>query len=498
MRNKNNSSIPITYLLLDYYTRIGWIKKIEEETGCIINPTHDLQLLKETRLKLYKKVLEEFTKERTVKKLTTDNKDLNIFESTWLKNELEVINEWLSLSTSDQIELNKYEQFVSNKLEKLNKELEKMQKQKNCPLFRTPNTTCPQTATCTNYEDWNKKISGYDLHYNFDPLDFTKLTEELEAKKDIIERLEHWYNEYWTPLYSKIYINIVNIQKRTSIIQYQEQLNNPSFGNCGGVISIPTPVFDKFFSQDWETKESLYWRMQFDSKYYFLDILYYQEWHEKLASGIVSQTIQRELNKIETFENKASDLYTSGKIDIYDRQNLTNSKYEDYVYYLRIEANYYQNHPIKDYYFKVQHLNTIHKHLKPFLQKELAKRSIKQPLNKQVSNISSSPSFKDPSFLELFRMNQERLDKFILLLQSDAIQALDKNYNWIYNSRKSSIVACFQVLEDLEFIKTVANKASLRRCIESKLNFKGDKKLFRNPINDDDYVIFKRLFSNNL
>lgn len=112
--------------------------------------------------------------------------------------------------------------------------------------------------------------------------------------------------------------------------------------------------------------------------------------------------------------------------------------------------------------------------------------------------IAEPQKVKPTSFVQLFRSNNDRLGKFFELLKTDNIKALDKENNWIYNKRKSSIVACFQALEDLDIIKKSTNKAELRRIIESEINFSGNEKLFRNDYNQEDYQSFKTLFSNHL
>ena len=66
-------------------------------------------------------------------------------------------------------------------------------------------------------------------------------------------------------------------------------------------------------------------------------------------------------------------------------------------------------------------------------------------------------------------------------------------------NRKSSIVACFQALEDLDFIKKNLPKSTLQRVVATKIQFGGNEKLFRRKDwNMDDYDEFERLFKGNL
>ena len=60
--------------------------------------------------------------------------------------------------------------------------------------------------------------------------------------------------------------------------------------------------------------------------------------------------------------------------------------------------------------------------------------------------------------------------------------------------KKSSIVACFQVLEDLQYIKKL-NRAELYRVVASKIRFEGSERLFRGDYNPTDYDNFKQDFS---
>lgn len=111
---------------------------------------------------------------------------------------------------------------------------------------------------------------------------------------------------------------------------------------------------------------------------------------------------------------------------------------------------------------------------------------------------TESKSRKDLSFIELFKHNEERLNKFWSLLKDKQIGALDEENNWVFNKRKGSIVACFAALEDLDYIRKSSSKASLSRTVASEIHFRGNEKLFRNDFNPDDYDEFFRLFKDFL
>ena len=91
-------------------------------------PIHDYELLKSTRQQQFAKERERFIEERKLKKVKTSDFELNCFYFAWLKDELEEIGQCLSdktsdgktkrkPSTSDQIEILKYQQFVTDEIE---------------------------------------------------------------------------------------------------------------------------------------------------------------------------------------------------------------------------------------------------------------------------------------------------------------------------------------------------------------------------------------------
>ncbi|MEZ4888398.1 MAG: hypothetical protein R3E32_26965 [Chitinophagales bacterium] len=120
-------------------------------------------------------------------------------------------------------------------------------------------------------------------------------------------------------------------------------------------------------------------------------------------------------------------------------------------------------------------------------------------LNKSKKVVAkSNVRKKEMTFLELFRNNQDRVDKFFKILNSERIGALDENNNWIYKSTKNSIVACFEALEDLEIIRKGLTKAKLQRTVKSEIDFEGNEKLFRNGFKNEDYEEFKSVFEAHL
>lgn len=110
-----------------YFVQSGLTEKAIAE-GCLINPTHDFNLLKAARLSLFEKHKLQFIDERTFNEVATTDQDLNEHYIAWLNNELDVIKQWLPDNNptgkprtkpyiSNQIEIKKYWHFVVNEIE---------------------------------------------------------------------------------------------------------------------------------------------------------------------------------------------------------------------------------------------------------------------------------------------------------------------------------------------------------------------------------------------
>jgi len=129
---------------------------------------------------------------------------------------------------------------------------------------------------------------------------------------------------------------------------------------------------------------------------------------------------------------------------------------------------------------------------KVWLDEKLDRKQSKTPPPK------APPEKKDPTFLELFKHNEERMNRFFELLKPDMLDAIDDDGNWIYNTRKNSLVACFAALKDLGYIKNLNNKSQLQRIVITKIKFKATDKLFRNGSNLDDQREFHSFFQKHL
>lgn len=117
-----NKSDPSSHLFYDFYKNIGWVDKIEKNTGLIINPTHSFELLKKKRLGLFEQEKENFIKERKVKGIDTSSKEMDTLYKVWLSSELKTMDDNFSTNEetiSNQIEINKYRQFVKDEIQNI-------------------------------------------------------------------------------------------------------------------------------------------------------------------------------------------------------------------------------------------------------------------------------------------------------------------------------------------------------------------------------------------
>ena len=142
----------------EFIVRSG-LKEYLEKNGITINPTHDFNLLLETRQKLYAKYENKFIAERKLNKLLTTDNDMVLCYKTWLARELDVIDKWLQeerAPISNIIEIGKYKSYVLQELSK------------GTPGNGTNENTNPKTFNeIFVHGDWKKYISIFE---NTDPI----------------------------------------------------------------------------------------------------------------------------------------------------------------------------------------------------------------------------------------------------------------------------------------------------------------------------------------
>lgn len=109
------------YTAYDLFNEAGWLQEMEKY-GFIINPTHNFELLKKTRIeKKYKPALQayvdEFEKNVGV---SPDENDIKFFYNQWLKKELDSFNDLLKNTKSavNKRQVLKYIDWVNNELTK--------------------------------------------------------------------------------------------------------------------------------------------------------------------------------------------------------------------------------------------------------------------------------------------------------------------------------------------------------------------------------------------
>ncbi len=116
----------------DYMKASGLLDGLKKE-GMNIFPNHDFELLKPARQELFEKAKKQFKGERALDHLETSDFEINCLYQMWLRAELKVIDGWLKekgSTNSTQIELLKYQKFVTDEIEKTEKEINP-----NNPIF---------------------------------------------------------------------------------------------------------------------------------------------------------------------------------------------------------------------------------------------------------------------------------------------------------------------------------------------------------------------------
>ena len=93
--DKNPKEGGIEISLWDYLEQSGIIDKAKK-LGKTINPTHNFELLKQTRIEQYAIKKDKFVKERELNKIETKAIDKILFFKEWLYKELETVEQWLS------------------------------------------------------------------------------------------------------------------------------------------------------------------------------------------------------------------------------------------------------------------------------------------------------------------------------------------------------------------------------------------------------------------
>lgn len=177
----------------EFMQQTGTLDRMKQK-GITINPTHSFELLKQTRQELFEKAKQNFSEERKMKKLATSDFEISCLYYSWLKGELNTIENWLSdtypngkkrlkPSTSDQIEILKYKQYVNNEMTQAENEISLPQ-----PIVESPFSVL-EWATIFYYADETKLLSE-------SPLLKTRL-EQFMSKHQINTTFDNFKTKYY-------------------------------------------------------------------------------------------------------------------------------------------------------------------------------------------------------------------------------------------------------------------------------------------------------------
>ena len=231
-------------------------------------------------------------------------------------------------------------------------------------------------------------------------------------------------------------------------------------------------------------------------------------WIEELKHYIVKCKLQFERLKRLKSELPEPTFKAKIKLEIIDLERAIEEREE--IYYKSMKPKSYsliglheanqEKHPEKEqmlwYKFTNGILIDFTKRMFPEVTTPLGNSPKK--IKEQIPTTNKTNKKKrDFTFNELFLSNEERLNAFLSLLKREEIKALDSNNNWIYG-KKNTIVACFEALENKEFIRKNISKAQLQRIVSRLIKFEGSNQLFRKGYNPIDYDYFLNLFNNHL
>lgn len=123
----------------EFMEQTGTLDRMKQN-GITINPTHSFELLKKTRLEIFEKAKQNFIEERKIKKLLTSDFEIGWLYNSWLKREFETIKNWLfeEPSDSDQLEINKYKQFLELEMIKTESQINPQPKQTETKKIAAP------------------------------------------------------------------------------------------------------------------------------------------------------------------------------------------------------------------------------------------------------------------------------------------------------------------------------------------------------------------------
>ena len=213
-----------------------------------------------------------------------------------------------------------------------------------------------------------------------------RLNIEIDKNLSITEKLDYWksvidkhFNEPLTEQFGEYEFTFEQEQaKRKQLVKLfgeNHKLRTP--------LLIPDDIFNEHFVDVLNEPEFTYWFLKYNAKTFFEVEIKKKHLPEKLKSDIKEITIQRELKKLNDFEQKAEQLYIESKFNI--DEYYTHSEYAKEIEFIRIKYGYYKTHvlPLCITGCLTSQLYAEHIYLKEFLESELNKALLPQQIAKQ-------------------------------------------------------------------------------------------------------------------
>lgn len=290
--------------------------------------------------------------------------------------------------------------------------------------------------------------------------------------------------------------DLIDTEKKERLLQYL----NPNYKliqkNCERTnLNVLYLIFQKWLATFPDLRHFERWKKRLHKKFPSEIIFYDQRHFEQIGLTLTKVRTEKELVNILVKSTKKllSGLDSAKLVQTGVIKDISSYQMETINEHHRLR----QKKLLEEYTNKeIKYVKTIEK----WLSNEKEYFSEIEPYIKKTNNSQDKNNIrkKEMTFLELFRNNQDKVDKFFKILRTERLDALDEDNNWIYQSTKSSIVACFEALKDLEIIKPSLSKAKLQRVVASQVHFEGNEKLFRNGFKSEDYKEFYGVFKTNL
>lgn len=226
-----------------------------EKKGMILNPVHDFDLLKAKRKEQFEKAIKSFKADRKLNKLPTTDFELNCFYIMWLKNEMKVIEGWLTSklpngkpkeSNSNQIEIMKYNHYVNGEITNAESQLKSPQQSPSISNFKEEVKSSEKPKS---FEDlfgekkWKKYIDAlYKVHHPVIDKNYNFIGKPRRDKGVICSWLKDLQNDGIVKRFSR--------QELASVLN--NEIKNLNLGKDGKTFDLVSTAYNE------EYKENLY------------------------------------------------------------------------------------------------------------------------------------------------------------------------------------------------------------------------------------------------